>query len=55
MKCAMSFELLGPTRGTIFVLDAQAVESWEWLDLDMPPVGAVVSVDRKDEGRVVAH
>ena len=28
----------------------QAVESWQWLDLDVHPVGAAVSVDRKGEG-----
>lgn len=53
MRYAVSFGLLGPIRGMGFVLESQAVESWEWLDLDMPPVGAVVSVDRKDKGRVM--
>lgn len=33
-----------------FFLEVQAVESWEWLDLDMRVVGAMVSVDRKGEG-----
>lgn len=36
----------------VFFLELQTDEFWEWLDLAMHPVRAVVSVDMKGEGLI---